>query len=330
MLYISLIYFVAMLPFVPALASGENLQNILNNFWPLFAVAIGQTFVLILAGIDLSQSSVMAITSVAGAAIMSQGLDENLFSKSPLWGNVLHAGGGLLAHSALAIPVAIPVMLSLGALIGFLNGLAITRLVMPPFMVTLVSQMLFASVAIWFTKSESIINLPEGFKSLGQDGFGPLTWALVITLIVAAISQFLLSRSILGRWFYAVGTNVKTARVSGVPVNRVTVLAYVFSGLCAAVASIIYSARLETGRPTLGSEMLLDIIGAAVIGGTSLFGGKGKVVWTAFGVLFFILLDNSLNLLSLPFYTIMVVKGAFILAAALLDVYRTRSLAGLR
>ena len=96
------------------------------------------------------------------------------------------------------------------------------------------------------------------------------------------------------------------------------------SGLCAGVASILYSARLQMGRPTLGSSLLMDIIGATIIGGTSMYGGKGKVIWTLFGVMFFVLLSNILSLLNLSYFIINIVKGGFILLAALLDVSRTR------
>jgi ribose transport system permease protein len=104
----------------------------------------------------------------------------------------------------------------------------------------------------------------------------------------------------------------------------VVVLAYVLSGFCAAVGSILYSARLEAGRPTLGRDLLLDVIGAAVIGGISLFGGKGKVLGAVYGVLFFVVLDNSLNKMPLDFYSIDIIKGCVILMAAVLDALRTR------
>jgi ribose/xylose/arabinose/galactoside ABC-type transport system permease subunit len=107
-----------------------------------------------------------------------------------------------------------------------------------------------------------------------------------------------------------------------VPVARVTLGAYVVCGLCAAVASILYTGRLETGSPTMGQRILLDVIGATVIGGTSLYGGKGKVTWTVFGVLFLTVIDNTLNLQNLSHFTIMMVKGAVILLAAALDATR--------
>ena len=149
---------------------------------------------------------------------------------------------------------------------------------------------------------------------------------MVIALSVAVIAHVLLNRTVFGRWIFAIGINRKAAEISGVPVVRVIVAVFVISAICAAIASILYTARLETGRPTLGGgNFLLDVIGATVIGGTSLFGGKGKIIWTFFGVLFFVLLSNTLNLSA---FHIDMVKGGVILAAALLDVIRTRLMRG--
>lgn len=120
------------------------------------------------------------------------------------------------------------------------------------------------------------------------------------------------------------GQNATAARISGVPVRAMTFSAYVASGCCAALASVILTGRLETGSPVLGREILLDIIGATVVGGTSLFGGKGKIAWTFFGVLFLTVLDNALNLLSLSQFSITMTKGAVILFAAVLDATRRR------
>ncbi len=112
--------------------------------------------------------------------------------------------------------------------------------------------------------------------------------------------------------------------VSGVPVRKVIVLTYMFSGFCAAMASIIYTSRVDQGRPTLGEPFLLDIIAAVVIGGTSLSGGRGKIMWTFFGVIFLTLLGNALSMLNVPYFYIAIVKGSVILFAALIDVARRR------
>jgi ribose/xylose/arabinose/galactoside ABC-type transport system permease subunit len=346
-LYLSLTYFIILSLFLPSLADPRNLTNQLSNVWPLLAVAVGQTFVLIIAGIDLSQGSIMAITSVVGGVLMTTAVDPTLFEKSPLFGNLLTEQGGILSGHPLAVPVGVAAMLLVGLLIGFLNGLAVTRFNMPPFMVTLVSLIFFSAFAIYLTQSRNIQNIPEDFLRLGEGDivsvyFGEkleseikrrdilplITYPAVISGALALAAQFILSRTIFGRYVYAIGANRKAATISGVPTARVIILVYMFSGFCAAVASVLYSARLGGGRPTLGEgNLLLDIIGATVIGGTSLFGGKGKVTWTFFGVVFFVLLLNTLNAMRLSAFHIDAVKGVIILLAALLDVTRTRLLA---
>jgi ribose/xylose/arabinose/galactoside ABC-type transport system permease subunit len=291
----------ALAPFTPGLLSSENFQNVLTNLLPLLVVAIGQTLVLISGGIDLSATSTIALTSVVG-------------------GMVMNSNNGWLATHPLAASVAILLMLLLGALIGGCNGLAVTKLRMPAFMVTLTTMMFLSGLAIWLTKSKNIPELPESFTRLGNR----LWMVLLIAIGLASIAHVLLTRSLFGRWLQAVGYNARTARVSGVPVDGMIVTAYVASGVFAAAASVLYTARLETASPVLGQRMLLDVIGATVIGGTSLFGGRGKVLWTLFGVLFLTLLDNALNLLGLSHFTIMMAKGGVILFAALMDTARNK------
>ncbi len=343
-LYISIAYFLILSVRIDALYQPLNLTNMLSNVWPLLAIATGQTIVLLIGGIDLSQTSIMAITSVAGAVIMSEQIDPMLFEKSPLWGTVLSEDGGLLAGYDASWVVAVGIMLLIGTLIGMLNGIAISRFQMPAFMVTLVTMSFFSALAIYVVKSENVRNLPEAYISLGKgdiisiylgektreisrrDVLSFITYPALIAAALAFTMNLILTRTVFGRHVYAVGTNRRAATVSGVPVARVTIMVYMLSGFCAAVASILYSARLEGGRPTLGDNLLLNIIGATVIGGTSLFGGKGKIKWTFFGVIFFVLLENSLTKMNLSAFYIDMVKVSIILVAALVDVTRTRLL----
>jgi ribose/xylose/arabinose/galactoside ABC-type transport system permease subunit len=343
-LYLTIVFFLIASVFFTSLSSPGNIANQLQNMWPLLAIAIGQTFVLILGGIDLSVGAIMGITSVVGAAVMAQNLDPAFFDKSPMWGSIITERGGILAGSDLAVPAAIATMLLVGVGIGFLNGFAITRFNLAPFMVTLVTSIFFAAFALWLTQSRNISGLPEAFLTLGKGDIvsiylGPkltpeiarreilplITFPFVIAVGLAVAAQFVLSRTVFGRRMYAIGTNRQASIISGIPTKRVTVFVYMFSGLCAATASILYSARLEIGQPSLGGgNILLDIIGAAVIGGTSLFGGKGSVRGTFFGVAFFVLLLNILNAMRLSPFVIDAVKGGIILIAALLDITRTR------
>lgn len=345
-LYLTIAYFVVMAVFFPDLASPRNLSNQLSNVWPLLAVAIGQTFVIIIGGIDLSQGAVMGFASVLGAAVMTTAVDQALLGGSPMWGWLIDESGGVLAGSAYAVTVAVIVMLAVGALIGCISGALIAHVRMPPFMVTLIALMLFSATAIWLTQSQNLVNLPPQFNRLGagdivsvyfgekveatikrRDILPLVTNPMLIALALAVVAHLILGRTVLGRHIYAIGTNARAAEISGVPVRRVITLVFMFSGFCAAVAAVIYSARLEGGRPTIGSgTALLDIIGATVIAGTSLAGGKGKVTWTFVGVVFFVLLSNTLNYMGLSAFYIDVVKGAIILAAAALDVARNRLL----
>jgi len=312
----------------PGMLRARNLSNLSSDLWPLLTLVIGQMFVLIVGGIDLSQTSIMALTSVLGGMIMTTRMNPDKFAGNPLWGTLLSESGGLLGGHVLAVPTAILVMLVTGLTIGLFNGTAVAKLKMPPFMVTLVSMSFFSGLAIYLTQSENIMYLPESFIAIGRDGLRPVPYTFLAALILGITAFVILDRTLLGRWLYATGKNRKAARVSGVPTERVVIMAYAISGLCAAVGSILYSARLQAGRPTLGQNDLLDIIGAAVIGGISLFGGKGKVRWALYGALFFVVLDNALNKTELKFYTFDIIKGTVILLAALLDVLRNRWLAG--
>lgn len=288
----------------PAFATADNLQNVLVSSLPLLLVATGQTFVLVAGGIDLSAPAIVGLASISGALVMS-------------------ADVGLLAANPLAPAAGATVMLAVGLLAGAGNGACVAWLRMPPFMVTLTAAMFGTGVAVWATRAasgtETIYNLPAGFLAVGT------TWAAATLAIFATVgAHVLLERTLAGRWVRAVGHNARAARVAGVPVEGTTVLCYALSGLSASLAAVLLTARLETAAPTHGRQLLLDVIGAAVIGGTSLFGGIGTIRWTVFGVLFLAMLSNGLTLLDLSDFVITIIKGCVILVAALLDVWRAR------
>ncbi|MBD3267208.1 hypothetical protein GF373_11105 [bacterium] len=312
-LYVSIIYFFVLIPFEPRLGSPRNLQNIFSNMLPLLMVAVGQTYVLITAGIDLSVMSTIAFCSVIGASIMT--LDH-----------------GFLAGSPMAVPLAILAMLAIGCFIGFLNGAAIAFLQMPPFIVTLTSMIFFEGLAIWYSNwftgsrnilSNNISHFPPLFEEIDWGSFYGIPYPLFIALFVVILAMAILRRTVMGRWIHALGHNPNTARISGVPLKKTVLFTYMFCGFCAALASVIYTSRLGASNTDTGDK-LLNVIGAVVIGGTSLFGGKGKIPWTIYGVLFITLIENTLNMYNLSFYVIIVVKGGIILAAAFLDAVRNR------
>ncbi len=307
--YLTIAYFLAVWPIVPEIASRSSLANMLTDMLPLLVVAIGQTFVLIVAGIDLSVTSIIAMASVMGASVMT-------------------ADGGYLGNTVLAVPAGILTFLLVGGLVGWFNGGAVTRLGMPPIIVTLSGLMFLSGAAIWYTtghsETSSIAGLPRSFVVIGQGSISGIPNALWVALAVGVTAHVLLAYTVFGRWLYAIGINRKAAEVSGVPVGTAILWAFVISGVCAAIASILYTGRLETGTPVLGQRILLDIIAAVVIGGTSLAGGKGKIVWTVGGVLFLVVIDTSLKLLGMSLFVVFAVKGAVILLAAVIDALRQR------
>ena len=284
-LVLTVLYFVVMWTIVPEIAAADTLLDILSAMMPLLVVAIGQTFVLIVAGIDLSAPSIIAMASVVGASVMT--------------GDAGYANG-----TGFEIIAGILAFIAVGSVIGTFNGVCTTRFNMPSFIVTLTTMMFFSGAAIWYTTvhtdASSIGNLPRGFIEIGPGTCGRFARSRSLSSSSSAgVAHFILSRTVYGRWLYAVGLNPKAAAVSGVPVRKVIFWAFVISGVCAAISSILYTGRLETGTPVLGQRILLDVVGAAVIGGVSLFGGKGKILWTIFGVLFLTVIDKSLQLMGL-------------------------------
>ncbi|NJR12423.1 hypothetical protein HC776_00585, partial [bacterium] len=212
------------------LALPSNIANQFTNMWPLLALAIGQTFVLIIGGIDLSVGATMGFTSVVGALFMSTTLDAATFDKSPLWGRLISEQGGILltvfGTADNAVLIGVLIMLALGLGIGFLNGVAITRFNMAPFMVTLVTLTFFSSFALWLTASRNVSGMPEDFARLGNGDIvsiylGPkleaqlprrdvlpfITYPFVIALGLATVGQFILSRTVFGRQMMSIGTN---------------------------------------------------------------------------------------------------------------------------
>ena len=304
-LLLCLLWFLVSIPFTPGLTSINNISNIFSNLLPLLIVATGLTIVLITGGIDLSVTSVMALTSVLGAKLMSS--DQ-----------------GWLGGSVLAVPVGVALMLLTGALIGWLNGAAITRLELPPFIVTLTTMMFFSGLAIWLTKSKTIYNLPPAFNAIGKGSLFFIPYALLVTALIvgfcACVSQSQLCRSV---GFMRADTTCVRRKF---PACR---SADCDAGVC--LQRSLRRSRGDTLYGTIrdwfagaGTAFVLDVIGAAVIGGASLFGGRGKIVWTIYGVFFLTLIDNTLNLAGHSHLHDMMVKGSVILLAALLDVLRTK------
>lgn len=280
---------------IPGFASWWNLQTLLLYGIPLLLAAVGLTLVLIGGGIDLSVTAVMGLASVVGARLMTLG-----------------NGGGEWVLLGMAG------MILVGAGVGALNGIGVAVCRIPAFIATLTVMMLGGGLALWLTRSEKIGGLPDSFIAAGQS-LG-LTATVVVSLLLLA--HGLLHRTLFGRWLYLVGLNATAARISGVSVRFTLFASYVLSGLFAGVGAIILTASLETGDPVIARNSLLDVVGATVLGGASLQGGRGSISGTVCGVLFLVVLGNCLYLLNVHYYFVTLTKGAVILLAAIIDARR--------
>jgi len=209
-----------------------------------------------------------------------------------------------------------------GAVGGF-SGLMITRFAIPPFIVTLAMMLVGSGLAYILAQGQSIYQIPDSFVWLGRgaDLFG-LPNAVVLLLVLYALAQVLMSRMKLGRYLYAVGGNAEAARLSGVPVRRVLLFAYVASGLLAGLGGVIMASQLKSGSPTYGNMYELYVIAAVVVGGTSLSGGEGRMLGTLTGAFTIAVIQNGMNLTNVESYTQKVVLGLVILGAVLLDKLR--------
>ena len=270
----------------------SNLINVMRQNSFAAIIAAGMTFVILTGGIDLSVGSVVALAGVLSADALMHG-----------WG----FGGAIL------------VGLLLGLAAGLVNGLVITKARVPPFVVTLAMMLAIRGAAYKYTDAHTISGLPPVFDWLNQ---GLSTAFVMIAVFVA--SWVVLMRTPFGRHVYAIGGNRDAAWLAGIRVNRVLLIVYALCGLTAGLAGVLVVARLNAGYPRAGELFELDAIAAVVVGGTSLFGGRGSIWGTLAGAFFIGVLNNGMNLYNVSSYDQMIVKGLVLLAAASLDRWRTK------
>ncbi|WP_082500192.1 MULTISPECIES: ABC transporter permease [unclassified Nocardioides] len=288
-----MLLFVAVLLFIatPDFLVTANLLNVLLAATVTALLGAGQTFVIIQGEIDLSVGAVLGLSGVTTALVLQ---DHSL---------VVGLGAGLLV----------------GCVAGLVNGLLVTKTRMPSFIATLAMMSVVAGLTLRITEGNPVAVADEGFRAIGRAKPLGVPLPILIMLVVFVVFGLLLSRSRFGRYVYAVGDNPEAARLSGIPVDRVKISAFVISGLLAAIGGFILTARLSTAQPTAGSGLELAAIAAVIIGGTSLAGGRGALVGTAIGAVLLGTIDNGLNLLDVSPFLQDVVKGLVILFAVYLD-----------
>lgn len=275
----------------PVFLTERNLLNVLNQVSINAILAIGVTFVILIGGIDLGLGSYVALTGCLAALLAA-------------------SGDGFL------LPVAVGV--AGGLLIGWINGITITRGKLAPFIVTLGMMTAARGAALVISDGRPISQLSPSFNAIGGTFLG-IQIPVLIVLIIFLIALFVLHKTVFGRYIYAVGGNEEAARTSGINVNRIKLYVYVICGGLAGVAGIVQAARIETGQPNIGTGYELDAIAAVVIGGTSLSGGSGKLMGTLIGALIIGVINNGLDLLNVPSYYQQIIKGLIIVGALLID-----------
>jgi ribose transport system permease protein len=284
--------------FVDNFFTAKNLLNILMQSSALGLMAMGMAAVLITGGIDLSLPAVMAFSAILGAIYMRD--------------------GGSLVLGAL-------IMVAVGAGIGAVNGYAVAYLRMIPFVVTLAMQAVAMGASILVTNQIIISGIPEAYLDTVLAKVGGVGVPVIFLVIVTAVVQLFMTRSVYGRWLYATGTNARAARVSGIPTARVLLFTYVFSGFMAGLAAIILTARLSSAGALMGREgVVLDIVSSAVLGGVSIYGGVGSALNAVIGAILITLISNSMNLMHVSYYMTLVIKGFVIILVVALDALRRR------
>lgn len=296
---LALVVMIIILSFTsPYFFTIDNLLNIFRQSSVNALLALGQLLVIITAGIDLSVGSMLGLCIVIVAKVLKAG-----------W----------------PVTISIVSCFVVGAGVGWLNGILLTKLKLPhPFISTLGTMNVARGLALIISGGFGISDLPDSFRFWGASSVGIIPIPVILVLMVYLIVHFFLTQTITGRDIYAIGGNKQAAFYSGIPVDRRLVMVYTLSGIMAAIAAIILAGRMNSGYPLAGMGAELDSIAAVIIGGASFFGGVGSVWGTLVGALIMGVLRNGLNLLNVSTFWQTVVIGAVIVLAVWFDVLRQR------
>jgi ribose transport system permease protein len=280
--------------------TAGNLSNLARQVAIFGIIAVGQLLVILTAGIDLSVGSVLGLSGCVTAQLLLAG-----------W----------------PIPLAIVVGIGIGAALGMVNGLLVTEIKLPPFIATLGMLGIARGIVLVITDAKTVQGLPESFQTIANGTVLGIPNLLIIAALVTAAAWFVLTRTVFGRYIYAVGSNPESARLAGVPVRAVTISVYAISGLLAGLGGVLLTSRLGAGIPTAGTGFELNAIAACVIGGASLFGAKGSALGAATGALIMGVLNNGGNLLAINAFYLQIAIGVLILVAVGFDQWNSRAAA---
>lgn len=269
-----------------------NFTNLLKQVVVIGIAGVGVTFVIISGGIDLSVGSAVSFTAVLVA--------------------------GFIEYNKMAPHLAVPIVLLIGCGLGFLNGAMVTFLRIPPIIATLSTLIAYKGAALVYTNGY-MIPLIMKFMTLGRGFVGPIPVPTLILLAVYGVAFVALKYTKLGRIAYGLGGNQETIRLSGISVRKSRLTIYTISGFTAALAGIVIASRLSSGEPTVGDGVELDAIAAAVLGGTSIFGGVGTIWGTLIGAFILVIINNGLNLMNVSPYSQFIARGAILALAVTIN-----------
>jgi ribose transport system permease protein len=290
--------------------SSDNMLNVARQSTFLIIVAIGQMLVILTAGLDLSTGSIIGFAGVVAALVMNQILGVSPESLS------------------LAIACAIAAGLLAGVVVGMVNGFGVAVLGVPPFMMTLGTMTSLVGVSLSLTSGLPVTGVPDEFmRLLGYGRWMGVSPPIIITIVLFIAAFILLNRTTIGRYFYAVGSNLRAAQLSGIRTRWQLFLAYVLAGVMAGVAGVLFVARTGSAEAMNGQPYTLQAIAACVIGGVSLFGGMGKVRDVLLGALFITILTNGMNLVRVESYVQQIVLGVVLIVSLVADQLRLKWLA---
>ncbi len=282
----------------PYFLSKANFEAVVVGMVPTAIIVVGMTILLVAGSFDLSVGSVLALSSTVVAILLLAGVP---------------------------IPLAILGAALVGAAIGLLNGVIVCGLGVNPLIATLGTMLMARGVALVFTEGFSLTNLPPAFSVFGQTrvlGLPVMVWVMLVILIVGDIA---LRKTRFLRQAYFIGSNEKSAALSGIAVNKVRIVCFIISGLLAALAGVMLASRLMSGTPTAGNALELQVLAAAVIGGASLRGGEGTIFGATMGVIFVALISNAMTMLAISIYWQMIVTGLVLVLAVAIDMLTRRT-----
>ncbi|WP_168582857.1 ABC transporter permease [Gephyromycinifex aptenodytis] len=286
----------------------RNLFNVVVQVAPIAIIALGMTFVIITNGIDLSVGSTVALSAVVACSLAQVVSPTSMYPNLP------------------ALPILLPVVIGIlvGAATGLVNGFLISFFKIAPFIATLGMMTAARGVALMYTDGRPISRLAAGYNFIGQGSILGIPVPILLLILCAVLAHVLLTYTRFGRHTYAIGGNEQAARVSGINIGRVRLWIFTLTGALAGLAGVILSARIGSGNPQLGTMMELDVITATVIGGTSFNGGVGTIWGTIVGALIIGVINNGMDLMNVSPFMQLVVKGAIIVVAIIIDERKNR------